>query len=109
VFAGDYEGGRKVEALDSLISSGCIISGARVVRSILSPGVFVSDNATVENSILMGGVHVGKGAVVRNAIVDKRVRIPGGFQLGVDHKADRKSFTVSEGGVVVVPKGMKIK
>ncbi len=108
VFADEHEGGRKAQVLDSLISSGCIISGASVVRSILSPGVRVSEYALVENSILMDRVRVEPGAVVKNAIIDKGVVVPADFQIGTDRKQDRKRFSISEGGVVVVPKGMRI-
>jgi glucose-1-phosphate adenylyltransferase len=108
VFADEYAGGRKAEVLDSLLSNGCIISGARVVRSILSPGVMVSEHALVENSIIMDRVHIGEGTVVRNAIIDKGVSVPGGFRIGVNSEDDRKRFTISENGVVVVPKGMQI-
>jgi len=108
VFADEFEGGRKAEALDSLISNGCIISGARIVRSILSPGVYVSEHAIVENSILFNGVRIGKGAVVKNAIIDKSVNVPEGFKIGVNKGEDTRRFVVSDGGVVVIPKGMKI-
>lgn len=108
VFADEYEGGRKAQVLDSLISGGCIVSGARVARSILSPGVFVEEHALVENSIVMNRVRIGQGAIVRNAIVDKGVLIPSGFKIGVDREVDRKRFTVTKGGIVVIPKGMRI-
>lgn len=93
------------EALDSLVSGGCILSGGKVQRSVLSPGVRVHSYAHVAESILMDEVEVGRSARVRKAIVDKGVRIPEGFQLGFDQDADRRRFTVSPGGVVVVPKG----
>jgi len=108
VFADESPGGRKALVLDSLISHGCIISGARVVKSILSPGVFVSEHAQVENSILMDRVHVGPGAVIRNAIVDKGVSIPANFHLGAGQQPQKLGLTVSPAGVVVVPKKMKI-
>jgi glucose-1-phosphate adenylyltransferase len=105
VFADDEEGERRVgQALDSLVSGGCILSGGQVERSILSPNVRVNSYAEVSGSILMDGVDVGRHAVVRNAIVDKGVRIPPGFELGVDLERDRARFTVAANGVVVVAK-----
>ena len=65
--------------------------------------------ARVENSVLFEGVSVGQHAVVRNAIVDKGVVIPDGVEIGVDPIADRKRFTISDGGIVVIGKGEVIK
>ena len=108
VFADEHPNGRRAQILDSLISNGCIVSGARIVRSILSPGVLAAEHALVENSIVMNRVRIGQGAHVRNAIIDKDVVVPSGFKIGVDKEQDRKRFTISEGGVVIVPKNMKI-
>jgi glucose-1-phosphate adenylyltransferase len=99
------EEGRIGHALDSMVCAGVVISGATVRRSILSPGVHVHSFAEVEDSILMPEVDVGRDTVVRNAIVDKNVRIAPGAQIGVDPAADRKRFSVSAGGVVVIGKG----
>jgi glucose-1-phosphate adenylyltransferase len=99
------EEGRIGHALDSMVCAGVVISGATVRRSVLSPGVHVHSFAEVEDSILMPEVDVGRDAVVRNAIVDKNVRIAPGAQIGVDPAADRKRFSVSAGGVVVIGKG----
>ena len=96
-------------ALDSLVCSGAVVSGAVVRRSVLSPGVHVHSWATVEDSVLMHGVDVGRHAVIRRAIIDKNVTIPEGAQIGVDLEMDRARFTVSEGGVVVIGKGQKVE
>jgi glucose-1-phosphate adenylyltransferase len=96
---------RRGQALDSMVCAGVVISGATVRRSVLSPGVHVHSHALVEDSVLMQGVDVGRDAVVHRAIVDKNVRIAPGAQIGVDPAADRERFTVSTGGVVVIPKG----
>jgi glucose-1-phosphate adenylyltransferase len=107
-FVFDEDDGRRGQALDSMVCAGVVISGATVRRSVLSPGVHLHSFAEVEDSVLMQGVDVGRGAVVRRAIVDKNVRIADGAEIGVDPKADRERFTVSAGGVVVIPKGATV-
>jgi glucose-1-phosphate adenylyltransferase len=93
-------------ALDSLISHGCIISGGRVTRSVLSPGVRVDCQASVESSILFSGVQVGARSKIKNAIVDHNVRIPENTMIGLDPEANRRAgHTVTESGLVVVHAG----
>jgi glucose-1-phosphate adenylyltransferase len=70
--------------------------------------VLVERNALVEGSILMDGVHIGARAVVRNAIIDKAVEVPAGAKIGVDSELDRRSFTVTPRGIVVIGKGQKV-
>jgi glucose-1-phosphate adenylyltransferase len=97
-------------ATDSLVSEGCIISGGRIDRTVLSPGVRINSYSHVEESILMDGVDVGRRARIRRAIVDKGVHVPPGMEIGYDHDHDReRGFTVSEEGVVVVPKQMELR
>jgi glucose-1-phosphate adenylyltransferase len=100
--------GRIGHALDSVVSSGVIVSGGTVRRSVLSPGVFVESGALVEDSVLMNDVKVGRGAVVRRAILDKNVTVQDGAVLGVDDLS-RERFTVSESGVTVVGKGQEVR
>ncbi len=107
VFA-DARGGRVGIATDSLVSEGCIVSGGQVNRSILSPGVRINSYAQVTDSILMDNVNVGRHARIRRAIVDKNVDVPAGVEIGYDLAQDRKHFTISKSGIIVVPKGMKI-
>jgi glucose-1-phosphate adenylyltransferase len=104
VFA-DEDKGRAGKALDSIICSGVIISGGRVERSILSPGVRVNSYADVTDSILFHNVVIGMHAKVRRAIIDKGVRVPDGMKIGYDLERDRQDFFVSDEGVVVIPKG----
>jgi glucose-1-phosphate adenylyltransferase len=103
------EEGRLGHAVNSFVSSGAVVSGARVERSILSPWVVVHSYAEVTGSVLMNNVSVGRNAIVRNAIVDKNVVIPEGARLGVDPEEDRaRGFVVSEGGITVVGKGQRV-
>jgi glucose-1-phosphate adenylyltransferase len=105
VFADPGEGARRGEALDSIISTGCVISGGSVHRSVLSAQVRVNSYASVEDSVLMDGVNIGRRAKVKNAIVDKYVDILPDTTIGYDLAEDRKRFHVTEGGIVVIPKG----
>ena len=104
VFGEEWEGGRFGVAIDSLLADGVIVSGARVERSILSPGVRVHSYAKVTDSILMDGVDVARHARLTRTIVDKNVRIEAGCVIGEDLEADRARFTVSDNGIVVIPK-----
>jgi glucose-1-phosphate adenylyltransferase len=96
-------------AINSLVSGGCIISGGKVLNSLLSPNVRVESLAVVEDSILMDGVSVGERASVRRAIIDKGMRIPSGGKIGYDLDQDRKQFTVTDSGIVVIPKGIGVE
>jgi glucose-1-phosphate adenylyltransferase len=102
------EDGRTGHALDSMVCSGVVLSGATVRRSVLSPSVHAHSCASIEGSVLFPGVEVGRHAVVRNAILDKDVVVEPGAQIGVDPAADRERFTVSAAGVAVVPKGARV-
>ena len=96
------EGRRCGQALDSIISSGCIISGSRVSGSILCPNVRVHSFCDIDQTILMPGVRVGRHARIRRAIVDRDVLIPRGALIGYDHDEDRRRHTVTDSGVVIV-------
>jgi glucose-1-phosphate adenylyltransferase len=96
------QGRRAGEALDSIISPGCIISGSRIVGSVLCPNVRVHSYGLIEQSLLMPGVRVGRHARIRRAIIDRDVLIPRGAVIGYNVEEDRKRHTVTETGVVVV-------
>lgn len=96
------EGKRCGQALDSIISPGCIISGSRIVGSVLCPNVRVHSFCDIEQSILMPGVRVGRHAKIKRAIIDRDVLIPRGALIGHNLEEDRRRHTVTEGGVVVV-------
>jgi glucose-1-phosphate adenylyltransferase len=108
VFA-DEENARMGIATDSLVSEGCIISGGRIDRSLLSPHVRINSFAHVEESILLENVTIGRHARVRRAIVDKNVVVPPRAEVGYDHDSDRRRFHVSDDGIVVVPKGYRFE
>jgi glucose-1-phosphate adenylyltransferase len=103
------EDGRRGQALSSMVSAGVVISGARARGCVLSPNVHLHSYCEVEDSVLLPGVHVGRKAVVRKAILDKDVVVEPGAEIGVDLERDRERFTVSDGGVVVVPKGATVE
>lgn len=109
VHSGDREAGRVGLVLDSVVSEGCVVSGGRVQRSILSPNVRINSFSEVYDSILMEGVDVGRYAKIKRAIIDKDVRIPKGMIIGFNLEEDRKKFFVSDSGIVVVAKGTEIK
>lgn len=90
------------EALDSVISPGCIISGSRVVGSVLCPNVRVHSYGLIEQCILMPGVRVGRHARIRRAIIDRDVLIPRGAVIGFNLEEDQKRHTVTDLGVVIV-------
>jgi len=95
-------------AMDSLVCSGSIISGGSVERCIFSPRVRVNSYATVFGSILFDGVQVGRHCRIQRAIIDKGVEIPEGTRIGVDMAEDLgRGLTISDGGVVVVPRNVR--
>ena len=108
VFSELFPGGRCGTVLDSLVSNGCIISGARVERSILSPNVRIDNYSEVIDSILMAGVRIGKNVKIRKAIIDKSVIVPDGKHIGYNLEADAKQFVISEKGVIVAHKEMPL-
>ena len=109
VHSGDKEEGRVGLVLDSIVSEGCVVSGGRVQRSILSPNVRINSFSEVYDSILMEGVNVGRHAKIKRAIIDKDVSIPQGMVIGFNLEEDKKKFFVSDSGIVVVAKGTEIK
>ncbi|MEQ1895183.1 MAG: glucose-1-phosphate adenylyltransferase [Planctomycetota bacterium] len=101
----DEYDGKKSEVFDSLMCPGVVVSGAKVRRSILANRVRVEEKGLVEDSIVFAGAVIGRDAKVRRAIIDKWIQVPPGARIGYDLEEDKKRFTVSETGIVVVTGG----
>lgn len=102
--------GRLGHAADSLVSPGVIVSGATVTGSVLSPGVYLHSWASVSDSVVLDNAVVGRHAQVHRAILDKNVVVRERARVGIDPEHDRaRGFTISEGGVTVVPKGTVVE
>ncbi|MGH9770443.1 MAG: glucose-1-phosphate adenylyltransferase [Candidatus Acidiferrales bacterium] len=89
-------------AVDSIISGGSIVSGGRVVKSVLGYDVRVNSYSEVEESIVFNHVNIGRSCRIRRAIIDRHVSLPEGTVIGYDLEADRARYSVSDNGVVVV-------
>ena len=97
------EGRRMGVSINSMICAGSIISGGRVVNTILSPGVRVNSYSEIESSLLFHNVNVGRHSRVRRAIIDSGVVLPEGTEIGFDVEKDRrKGHIVTDSGIVVV-------
>jgi glucose-1-phosphate adenylyltransferase len=97
------EPNRRGEALDSIVSGGCILSGGVVRKSVLGRGVRVHTGALVEGCVIMDNCDIGRRAKVRRAILDKNVRIPEDTLVGYDLDADRaRGWHVTDSGIVVI-------
>jgi glucose-1-phosphate adenylyltransferase len=99
--------GRATHVDEALLSPGVVVSGATVLRSVLSPAVRVRSGAHVEDSVVMHDVEIGAGAVVRNAILDKFVVVPPGAEIGVDPEADAARGFLVQDGLTVLGKGQQ--
>ncbi|MGA1598380.1 MAG: glucose-1-phosphate adenylyltransferase [bacterium] len=100
---------RTGHAINSIVSAGSIISGALVEHSVIGYSVRVHSFSHITNSVIMDHVEVGRSARIHRAIIDKRVRIMPGAEIGVNLERDRERFTVSDSGVVVIPKGAVVE
>jgi glucose-1-phosphate adenylyltransferase len=105
----DQAGDRMGIATDSLVSPGCIISGGRIDRSVLYPGVRINSFSYVEESVLFDRVTVGRYSRIRRAIIDKGVDIPPRTEVGFDPERDRQLYHVSDTGIVVIQKGHRFE
>src|SRR5690606_3822223 len=101
VFA--QEGRRMGIAMDSIVSAGSIVSGGRLIRCVVSPGVRVNSYCEVLNSILLNGCNIGRYSRIQRAIIDAGVEIPQGSVIGYNHEEDAANgYHITDNGIVVV-------
>jgi len=100
------EDGRRGMALSSLVSGGCIISGAKVKRSLLFTGVRANSYADIENAVILPYVDIGRSARLANVVIDRGVTIPEGLVVGEDPVADAKRFRRTEKGICLITQPM---
>jgi glucose-1-phosphate adenylyltransferase len=100
------EDGRRGIAINSMVSGGCIISGARVEQSLLFSDVHVDERSKVFRSVVMPNVRIGADCTIRNAILDEGCEVPQGTEIGIDRAADSRRFHVTGNGVVLVTADM---
>lgn len=93
-------------ATDSLVSGGCIISGAKVSRSVLFSDIRANSYSSIEDSVILPKVDIGRYVTLKRVVVDKGTRIPDGMEIGVNPEQDRKRFYVSEKGITLVTPDM---
>ena len=93
---------RRGMAVDSMVSGGCIISGATVRRSVLFSNVHLREGAYLEEAVVLPDVRIGEGAIIKQAVIDKGCVIPPGMSIGVNRADDEKFFHVSERGITLV-------
>ncbi|MGB4811854.1 MAG: glucose-1-phosphate adenylyltransferase [Methylophilaceae bacterium] len=98
--------GRTGKATDSLVSGGCIVSGAEVTSSVLFSDVRVHSYCSIEASVILPKVVINGNVVLKNVVIDRGCVIPEGMQIGVDLKLDAKRFFVSEKGITLVTPDM---
>jgi glucose-1-phosphate adenylyltransferase len=99
--------GVEAEIVNCMLASGTVIIGGTLRHSILFPSVRVEEGGLVEHSLLFPRVTVGEGAQLRRCIIDKNVTVPAGEKIGFDRGRDAERFTVSDAGIVVIPKGYR--
>lgn len=94
--------GREGKALDSVVSAGCVISGAAVINSLLFSNVKVHSFSTVKDSVLLPEVKVGRHCRISRAVIDRGCDLPEGTVIGEDREADAKRFRVTPNGITLV-------
>jgi glucose-1-phosphate adenylyltransferase len=100
------EEGRRGMALNSMVSGGCIISGAVVRESLLFSNVRVEEHSSIHRSMVLPNAAIGRGCVISRAIIDEDCEVPDGTSIGVDRAADERRFHVTDSGVVLVTPDM---
>jgi len=98
--------GRTGQAIDSLVSGGCVISGSSVKNSVLFSDVRVHSFCSIAGSVVLPKVTINRNVVLKNVVIDRSCVIPEGMQIGVDLALDAQRFYVSEKGIVLVTPDM---
>jgi glucose-1-phosphate adenylyltransferase len=96
------EDDRRGQAIDSVVGGGCIISGATIRNSVVGRHVYVHSRTEIDSSIIFDNCDIGRGCKIRRAILEKNVQMPPGTVIGYDLEEDRKRYTVSDSGIVIV-------
>lgn len=104
-FVHDDEG-RRGQAISSLVSGGCIVSGSSLRRALLFTGVRVNSYGAIENGVILPYAEVGRGARLKNVVLDSHVRIPEGLVVGEDPELDAKRFRRTEKGICLITQPM---
>jgi len=104
-FVHDVEGRRGI-GVSSLISGGCIVSGASIRRSLLFTGAHIHSYADISNAVILPHVDVARGARLKNVIIDAGVKIPAGLVVGEDPAADTKRFRRTDAGICLITQPM---
>jgi glucose-1-phosphate adenylyltransferase len=100
------EDGRRGQAITSLVSGGCIVSGAALKRSLLFTGVRVNSYSTVENAVILPYVDVGRWSRLKNVVIDRGVQIPEGLVVGEDPELDAERFRRTDRGICLITRPM---
>lgn len=101
-------GHHETQVSQSLVSGGCYILGSSLHKSVLGFRCHIRSGSQISGTIMLGNTKVGENCVIRNAIIDKDVEIAPGTLIGEDLELDRRRFTVSDEGIVVIPKGSRV-
>ena len=100
------EDGRRGQAISSLVSGGCIVSGAAIKRSLLFTGVRANSYATIENAVILPYVEIARSARLTNVVIDRGVQIPEGLVVGEDPELDAKRFRRTDRGICLITQPM---
>jgi glucose-1-phosphate adenylyltransferase len=104
-FVHDYDG-RRGEAINTLVSGGCIVSGSTVRNSVLFSNVLVRSYSEINEAVILPDVQIGRGCRLSKVVIDRRCSVPDGLVIGEDAELDAKRFFRSENGVVLVTRRM---
>ena len=96
------EDGRRGMAVNSMVSGGCIISGAVVRESLLFSDVRIEERTSIHRSVVLPHTEIGRGCAISGAIIDEGCEVPDDTRIGLDREADERRFNVTENGVVLV-------